>query len=63
MSFLKRLINKIGRVGIPETDSFAIKRRKEFFNILTVVAAFASIPQAIIGFSFSTTYARNGDGY
>lgn len=50
MSFAGRLIKKIGRFGIPETDSFALRRRKEFFNILTVVAALASIPQAIAGF-------------
>ena len=54
MNVLKRLVEKIGRIGIPKTDSFAIKRRKEFFNILTIVAGLASIPQAISGFEFDT---------
>lgn len=52
MNFLKRLITKIGRIGIPESDSFALKRRKEFFNIITTVGGLASIPQAIAGFQF-----------
>ena len=52
MGFLGRLIKKIGRIGIPRTDSFAIRRRKEFFNIIAVVGGLASIPQAIAGFQF-----------
>lgn len=52
MSSIKRLINKISRIGTPNTDSFALKRRKEFFNILTIVGGLASIPQAIAGFQF-----------
>lgn len=52
MSPLKRLINKIGRVGIPKSDSFALKRRKEFFNIITTIGGLASIPQAISAFEY-----------
>ncbi|MDG1332666.1 MAG: sensor histidine kinase [Crocinitomicaceae bacterium] len=52
MNKIHRLITKIGRIGIPETDSFALKRRKEFFNIITIIGGLASIPQAIAGFQF-----------
>lgn len=50
MGAAKRLIHWIGTVGIQETDPFAIKRRKEFFNIVTTVGGLASIPQTISGF-------------
>lgn len=52
MSKLERLIKKVGRTGIPDSDSFAVKRRKEFFNIVTLIGGLASIPQAIAGFQF-----------
>ena len=50
MSFIKRFINWAGTIGIRPTDTFAIKRRKEFFNIITIVGGLAAIPQAIAGF-------------
>jgi two-component sensor histidine kinase len=52
MKGIRRLINKVGRIGIPEADSFALKRRKEFFNILTIIAGLAAIPQAIVAFQY-----------
>jgi len=50
MSSLKDFIEKVGRIGILENDSFALKRRKEFFNIITIIGGLAAIPQAIMAF-------------
>lgn len=52
MSALQRVIYKIGSVGISENDSYDLKRRKEFFNIIVLLGGLASIPQAIAGFKF-----------
>ena len=49
---LKRIIHRIGSVGILETDTFSQRRRKEFFNIITSIGGLASIPQSIIGFGY-----------
>ncbi|MFK7786087.1 MAG: sensor histidine kinase [Crocinitomicaceae bacterium] len=54
MNKIERLIKKVGRIGIPESDSFALKRRKEFFNISTIIAGLASIPQSISAFPYDT---------
>jgi len=49
---LKHVIHRIATVGTLETDSFSYKRRREFFNIITIVGGLASIPQAITGFGY-----------